>query len=93
MKKIRVYDIQYLGVVDPEYRYEYSSDYDLTEEQTREWIENLENNTELIWDFSEFSMTPEEWNDPDYIDEIIVDLIEQDTCEYFTGFDWEYLED
>jgi hypothetical protein len=82
MKKIRVYDIEYLALIDVKYAKRYAYDNQLTEEEKEEWLNGLEEKTEVII-----------YVDDDFEDEDeLANYLElEELCEYITDFQWEYL--
>jgi hypothetical protein len=89
--KIRVYDIDYLYLTDEKYARGFNTDNDFNEDEIKEHIEHLKNNRQLILNFEHWYLTQDEWNDKEHMEGEMVNLIEQETGEYFEGFEWEYL--
>ena len=90
-KNIRVYDIDYLYLTDEKYARGFNTDNDFNEDEIKEHIEHLKNNRQLILNFEHWYLTQDEWNDKEHMEGEMVNLIEQETGEYFEGFEWEYL--
>jgi len=89
--KIRVYDIDYLYLTDEDYAVGFNEDNDFDEDGINNHIEHLNQNKELIFKFEDWYLTQDEWNDKEHMEGEMVNLIEQETGEYFEGFEWEYL--
>lgn len=92
MKHIRVYDIEYLFLTDENYADGFSQDNDLTEDEIQEHIEHLEDNKEIIFEFDDWNFDEDEWNDSDNMEDQLSEMLTQETGEYFSNFEWEYLE-
>jgi hypothetical protein len=92
-QNIRVYDIDYLFLSDDNYAEEFIFNNGLIGccDEIKEHIEHLNQNRELIFKFEDWYLTQDEWNDKEHMEGEMVNLIEQETGEYFTGFSWEYL--
>ena len=89
--KIRVYDIDYLYLTDEKYARGFNTDNDFNEDEIKEHIEHLKNNRQLILNFEHWGVESNEWNDPDFIENTIVEWLTEETGEYFCRFEWEYL--
>jgi hypothetical protein len=92
MKDIKVYDIDYLYLTDDDYMKDYNRDNDLDDEEIQEHIEHLEENKEIIFKFDDYSFDEDEWNDSDNMEEQLSEMLTDETGEYFSNFEWEYLD-
>ena len=92
MKHIRVYDIEYLYLTDDDYFHEYNRDNDMSEEEIEEHISFVKEKNEVLFKFEDFTIDEGEWNDPKFIESNLVDWVEEETGEYFSNFEWEYLD-
>jgi len=95
-QNIRVYDIDYLFLSDDNYAEEFIFNNGLIGccDEINEYIEFLKSNRELIFKFEECGiddLDEDDWNNKEIMEDVLVDWIEQETGEYFTGFSWEYL--
>ena len=91
MKHIRVYNIEYLYLTDDDYFHEYNRDNDMSEEEIEEHISFVKKKSEVLFKFEDFTIDEGELNDPKFV-EFLVDWVEQETGEYFSNFEWEYLD-
>jgi len=84
MKRIKISNIKYLALYDETYADDYSRDNEMSEEEKEEWLNKLEENTEVIIEIDD---------DVDFEDddELHNYLELQEFCEYIVDFDWEYL--
>jgi hypothetical protein len=78
-------------LTDEKYARGFNTDNDFNEDEIKEHIEHLKNNRQLILNFEHWYLTQDEWNDKEHMEGEMVNLIEQETGEYFEGFEWEYL--
>lgn len=92
MKDIKVYDIDYLYLTDDDYFHESNRDNELDEDEIQEHIEHLQENKEIIFKFDDYSFDEDEWNDSDYMEGVLSEMLTDETLEYFSNFEWEYLE-
>ena len=86
MKQIKVSNIKYLALYDEKYADEYSRDNEMSEEEKKEWLDELENNTNIIIDIDD----DDDFEDDDELHNY---LEMEELCEYISDFDWEYLEE
>lgn len=92
MKNIRVYNIKYLYLTDDDYFHEYNSDNEMTEEEIEEHVSFVKEKSEVIFKFDNWYLTKEQWNNPELVEQELVNMIEEETSEYFKNFEWEYLD-
>ena len=92
MKNIRVYNIEYLYLTDDDYFHEYNRDNEMTEEEIEEHVSFVKEKSEVIFKFDNWYLTKEQWNNPELVEQELVNMIEEETSEYFKNFEWEYLD-
>lgn len=91
MKNIKVYDIEYLYLNDEDYFREYNCDNELTEPEIKEHVSELSQKSELIFQYDDYTFNEDEWNNPDYMEKVLCEILLNETQEYFSNFEWEYL--
>lgn len=84
--KIIITDIAFTYLWDDKYFRNYNRENNLTEEEIEERCEELKNQTTLEVDLDDYDFDEDE----DDIDDFLVDIIEEETGEYFSTFSWEY---
>ena len=84
--KIIITDIAFLYLWDEKYFRNYNSENNLTEKEIDERCEELKSQTTLEVDLDDYDFDEDE----DDIDDFLVDIIEEETGEYFSTFSWEY---
>jgi hypothetical protein len=83
---IIITDIAFTYLWDEKYFKNYNRENNLTEEEIEERCEELKSQTTLEVDLDDYDFDEEE----DDIDDFLVDIIEEETGEYFSTFSWEY---
>ena len=90
LKFIEVYDITFLAISDPNYRCEYQSDYDLSDDEVEKWIKSLEVNYGVI----QFTFTNDEMEqveNTDDLEDLLMNAIQDETGEYFEGYNYRFI--
>lgn len=83
---ITITDIAFTYLWDDKYFRNYNRENNLTEEEIEERCEELKAQTTLVVDLDDYDFD----GDQDDIDDFLVDIIEEETGEYFLTFSWEY---
>lgn len=83
---ITITDIAFTYLWDDKYFRNYNRENNLTEEEIEERCEELKAQTTLVVDLDDYDFD----EDQDDMDDFLVDIIEEETGEYFSTFSWEY---
>jgi len=85
METITITDIAFTYLWDDKYFRHYNLENNLTEEEIDERCEELKSLTTLEVDLGDYGFD----GDEDDIDDFLINVIEEETGEYFSTFSWE----